>query len=90
VTVNVPPHWDAELLSTVRPVGKVSLKPTPVSAAVVFGLVMVKVSEVVPFSGMVDGLNELLMVGGATTVIEALAVVPVPPSVELTAPVVLV
>jgi hypothetical protein len=35
-----------------RPAGSVSLKATPVSAVVVFGFVMVKLSEVEPFSGM--------------------------------------
>jgi hypothetical protein len=35
-----------------RPAGSVSLKVTPVSAVVVFGFVMVKLSEMEPFSGM--------------------------------------
>jgi hypothetical protein len=89
VTVRVPPHWDAELLSTVRPAGKVSLKPTPVSACAEFGLVMVKLSEVVPFSGMVDAPNAILIVGGDATEMEARAVLPVPPLFEVTAPVML-
>jgi len=39
----------------------------------------------VPFNGMLpEGLNALLMVGGATTVTEAFEVFPVPPSVEVT------
>jgi hypothetical protein len=67
-----------------KPAGSVSLKPTPVSAVVVFGLVIVKVSEVEPFSGMLAAPNALAIVGGATTVIEALDVLPVPPSVEVT------
>ncbi|HEY2234790.1 MAG TPA: hypothetical protein VGK01_15060, partial [Candidatus Angelobacter sp.] len=66
-----------------RPAGKVSLNPTPVSVVVVLGLLMVKLSEVVPFSGMVAAPNALLMVGGATTVMDALEVFPVPPLVEL-------
>ena len=54
-----------------------------------FGLVMVKVSEVVPFSGIADAPNALLMVGGEATVMLAEAVLPVPPLVEVTLPVVL-
>src|SRR6266853_4647254 len=45
---------------------------------------MVKVSEVEPFSGMLAAPNALIMTGGATTVMEALEVFPVPPSVEVT------
>ena len=51
---------------------------------------MVKVSEVVAFRAMLVGLNALAIEGGATTVrVAVLLVAPVPPSVELTAPVVL-
>src|SRR5215471_10488880 len=67
--------------------GSVSLKATPVRspAAVVFGLLMVKVSVEVPFSGMLtEGLNALLIVGGATTVRLAVPVLPVPAVVSLT------
>ena len=49
-----------------RPAGSVSLKPTPVSAAVVFGFVMVKLSEVEPFNGMLAAPKAFAMVGGAT------------------------
>src|SRR5215471_392218 len=66
--------------------GNVSLKATPVRspAAVVFGLLMVKVSVEVPFKGMLtEGLNALLIVGGATTVRVALAVLPAPAVVSL-------
>jgi hypothetical protein len=91
VDINVPPQALVELLVTVRPVGKVSVKATPVSDAVVFGLVMVKVSEVLPFSGIVDAPKAFEMVGGATTVSgAALLTKPVPPLVELTVPVALV
>src|SRR5437763_2690741 len=91
VVVNVPPHTVADALATVSPVGSVSLKATPVKATVLAaGLVMVKVSEVVAFSAIVFGLNTLVIEGGATTVNTAvLLTVPVPPSVELIAPVVL-
>src|SRR5258708_26433716 len=50
---------------------------------------MVKVSDVVAFSVMVDGLNTFAMEGGASTFTLADAVPPVPPSVDLTFPVVL-
>ena len=90
VVVSVPPQTVAEALATVRPVGSVSVNATPVSAtALAAGLVMVKVSEVVAFSAMLLGLKTLAIDGGATTLIEAEAVPPVPPSVEVTLPVVL-
>src|SRR5262245_53410539 len=90
VVVKVPPQTVAEALATVNPVGSVSVKATPVSATVLAtGLVIVKVSEVVVFRAMVDGLNALAIEGGATTSKLAEAVPPVPPSVEVTLPVVL-
>src|SRR6478736_6298987 len=70
-------------VETTRPAGSVSLKPTPVRA-VVLALVMVKLSEVEPFSGMLAAPKAFAIVGGPTTVIEALDVLPVPPSVEVT------
>src|SRR5256885_4554173 len=90
VVVSVPPQTVAEALATVKPVGSVSVKATPVSAAVLAaGLVIVNVRDVVAFSAMLLGLNTLVIEGGATTFSEAEAVPPVPPSVEVTAPVVL-
>jgi len=90
VVVKVPPQIVAEALATVRPVGRVSVNATPVRATVfAAGFVIVKVSEVVAFSEMLDGLNTLAIDGGATTLTLAEAVPPVPPSVELTLPVVL-
>jgi len=90
VVVSVPPQTVEVLLATVRPVGSVSVNATPVSEAVfAAGLVMVNVSDVVAFSAMLLGLNTLAIDGGATTLIEAEAVPPVPPSVEVTALVVL-
>jgi hypothetical protein len=66
--------------------GSVSLNATPVRspAAVVFGLLIVKVTVVVPFNGMLAAPKALEIVGGATTVIEAFAVLPVPAVVSLT------
>ena len=47
-------------VATTKPAGKVSVNPIPVSEIVFTdGLVMVKVSEVVPFSGMLDAPNTL-------------------------------
>jgi hypothetical protein len=90
VVVSVPPQTAAVAFATVRPVGSVSVNATPVRATVLAaGLVIVKVSEVVAFSAMLLGLNTLAIEGGATTLIEAEAVPPVPPSVEVTLPVVL-
>jgi len=77
------------VLATCTAVGNVSLTPTPVSAVVVFGLVMVRVSVEVPFTPIPVGLNALVMVGAVRTVKVAEAVPPAPPLVELTAPVVL-
>src|SRR5437899_10532779 len=91
VVVTVPPQIVAEALPTVRPVGSVSVKATPVSeTAFAAGLVIVKVSDVVAFRAMVEGVNTLAIDGGATTLMLAVAVPPVPPSVEVTLPVVLV
>jgi len=90
VVVSVPPQTVAVPLATVSPVGKVSVNATPVSASTLAaGLVMVNVSEVVPFTLMDAGLNTLAMDGGASTLTLAEAVPPVPPSFEVTALVVL-
>lgn len=90
VVVSVPPQTVAEALATVSPVGRVSVNATPVSASVLAaGFVMVKVREVVAFSAIVAGLNTFAIDGGATTLMLAEAVPPVPPSVDVTLPVVL-
>jgi hypothetical protein len=88
VAVTVPPHAPVNPfgVETTRPAGRVSVKATPVSAVDEFGLLIVKVSEVDPLSGIVEAPNALLIVGGATTVTLAEAVEPVPPSVEEIAP----
>src|SRR5215471_10637688 len=91
VVVNVPPHTVEVLLATVSPVGNVSVNATPVSATVLAaGLAMLKVNDVVAFKAMLVGLKALAIDGGATTVRFAVAVLPVPPLVEPTLPVVLV
>src|SRR5579864_4357192 len=93
VAVTVPPQvllTPGVAATTNVPVaeGSVSLNATPVRSPLagvpgLFGLLMVKVTVVVPFSGMLPAPNALLIVGGATTVTVALAVL-LPPSVELT------
>ena len=69
--------------------GSVSLNATPVRSplagmAGLFGLLMVNVTVVVPFSGMLAAPNDLAIVGGATTVMDALEVLPVPATVSET------
>jgi hypothetical protein len=62
----------------------------PVRVALVFGLVMLKVSDVVPLRGIVAAPKALVMVGGLATERFADAVLPEPPFVEDIGPVVLV
>src|SRR5947209_16912599 len=67
----------------------VSLNATPLRSplagvAGLLGLLMVKVTVVVPFSGMLPAPSALLIVGGATTVTVAVAGVLASASVELT------
>src|SRR5216684_38795 len=90
--VNVPPQLSLALgmAATCRPVGKLSVTATPLKAVPVFGLVMVNVRVEVPPTAVVVGEKALLMLGGATTAsVTVLLLEPVPPSVEVTAPVVL-
>lgn len=90
--VAVPPHvllrFGVEAIT--KPAGRLSVKARPVSARFVFGLVMVIVSEVVPLSGMLVAPKAFWTEGGVATVRLAEAVLPVPPFVEVTLPVVLV
>jgi hypothetical protein len=53
-------------------------------------LLTLKVIEVVPFTGTDAALNVLVIDGGVATDRFAVAVLPVPPLVDVTAPVVLV
>src|SRR5882724_5729541 len=93
VAVIVPPPHDPANpfgVATTRPAGRLSVNAMPVSTMVlVAGLVMVKVKLVDPLRGIVNALNNLVMVGGDATVRLADAVFPVPPLVEVTFPVVL-
>jgi len=78
-------------VETTSPAGNVSVKPTPVSAVDALGLLMVKLSEVDPFSGTLGAPKDFAIDGGAGVATETLAeaVLPVPPSTEVTAPLVL-
>src|SRR5689334_19569304 len=91
--VTVPPHplLTPGVEATCNPFVKVSLNAIPFSALVLLaGLVIVNVKVVVPVGCTLVAPKALLMVGGATTFsVAVLLVTPVPPSVELTAPVVL-
>ena len=91
VVVRVPPQTVEDAFATVNPTGSVSVNATPFKATVLAtGFVIVKVSDVVALIAMFDGLKTFAIEGGATTVRTAvLLVAPVPPSVEVTAPVVL-
>jgi len=92
VAVAVPPHVLLMPLgvATTKPAGRLSVNANPVSDKLAFGLEMLKVSDVVPFNGMVDAPKVLVIAGGVATVRFAVAVLPVPPLVEVTLPVVLV
>ena len=93
VAVGVPPQPVLTRplgVATVSPPGRLSVNAIPVSATLLFGLVMVNVSVVLPFNGIVAAPKALLIDGGeATVTVAVLLATPVPPSVELGAPVVL-
>src|SRR5215469_4878072 len=91
VNVTVPPQTVALAFGTVRPTGRVSVKPTPVSVSgLVAGLVMVKLRALVEFSAIGLTLKDVPKVGGPLTRRPAEAVLPVPPLVDVAFPVVLV
>lgn len=80
VGVMVPlPHEPVTVVeANFTPPGNESVKATPLNALAVLGLVTVKLSVLLLFSGTLLGLNDLLMVGGAITITEAVAVFPAP------------
>ena len=65
VVDNVPPHCVDDPVVTVSPLGRVSVKLTPVNAIPVFGFVTVNVKVDVAPIATGFGENALLMVGGA-------------------------
>src|SRR5436305_3807137 len=93
VAVAVPPQVLVKPfgVATTKPAGRLSVNDNPVSDTLVFGLLMLMVSEVVPFCGILVAAKVLVTVAGVATLsVAVLLVAPVPPLVELTAPVVLV
>ncbi len=86
-----PPHdpvWLAGVPTT-NPDGKMSVNPTPARASrLAAGFVIVNVRVVVPFRGIGLVPNAIVIKGGNKTVTLADAVAPVPPSVDVTAVVV--
>lgn len=93
VAVAVPAQLfvNPEAGATARPEGSVSKSAMPDSLTVfAAGLVMVKVKVVVPFSAMLAAPKASTIEGGAATAIAADALLPVPPSVDVTLPVVLI
>jgi hypothetical protein len=92
--VAVPPQVFVSpgVAATVSPAGRLSVKATPVSA-IEFELLIVIVSEVLPFNVIDEAPNALLMLGGtgaAVTIRVAVPVLPVPPSLDVTLLVVLI
>jgi hypothetical protein len=93
VTVRLPaPHVvTAAAFATVSPAGSVSVRPMKCSTSgLPAGLVIVKVSAVVAPTATELGLKAAAIDGYASTLTDALAVLPGPPSVDDTAPVVVV
>jgi len=77
-------------LNICTPAGRLSVNPTPVSGEVfAFMIVNDRVDVLVAPTPIVEGVNDFEITGADATVKEALAVPPVPPLVELIAPVVL-
>ena len=73
-------------VATAKPAGSESVKATPFRANAL-GLLIVKLSDVEFASPIEAAPNVLAMVGGVATVNVAVAVLPVPPFVEVTEPV---
>lgn len=88
----VPPQLvaTAGVASTCIPAGKLSTAPAPVKATVLpAGLESVIVKVETPFKRIVSGANDLAIVGGVITVrFAVLLAAPVPPFVDVIAPVV--
>src|SRR5271170_3227986 len=71
-------------VATSKPGGKVSVKLTPESDVAAFGLLMLKDRLVLEPTGIASALKLLLMLGGITTVMVAVEVLPVPALAEVT------
>src|SRR5579863_6393679 len=85
VAVAIPPQVEVRPLgvATTSPAGSASVNATPVSAAKLFGFVIEKLTVVVPPGRNLLGTKLLLMDGGNSTAIEAVAPSPSRDSFEL-------
>ena len=90
--VTVPPQVSVTWLgvATTSPAGKLSVNEMPVKVTLVFWLLMVKLTPTVEFWPTALAPKLFAIVGGAATVRVSEAVLPVPPLVELTFPLVFV
>jgi len=89
VAVTVPPQVFPRLTGVANdiPAGRVSLTATPVSVEAPFGFVRARVRVTAEENMVEPEENDLVRVGAANPLIEADAVVPVPDSLEVIAPV---
>lgn len=93
VAVAVPPQVLLRLgvADTTSPEGRLSVNAIPLrEKGFAAGLLIVKDKVVEPFSAILVGANAFVIIGGVATVRLAIAVLPVPPFVEVTFPVVFV
>src|SRR5437764_4933777 len=61
-------------VATTRPVGSVSVKPTPVNVVETLGLLRVKLSEVDPVSAMLRAPKQFTIVGGAAATVQTVTI----------------
>jgi hypothetical protein len=72
-TVNVPLHWVKVALDTFNPVGSMSMKDIPVKVVAIFGLLIENVRDVDSPDRIELAPKDLLIWGGANTVIVSTA-----------------
>jgi len=84
------PQLPVTVLETTKPLGSVSLRDTPVKEVLELGLLIVNDNEVLVLIRILAAPKLPVTLGGAYTLRIAEAVDPVPPFVEVMAPVVLV
>jgi hypothetical protein len=75
IVTEPPPQLPVAVPLAESPAGSVSVKFTPVKATIVFGLVMVKLSVVVPPNGITNAPNAFEIVGATIGVV---VIVPFP------------
>jgi hypothetical protein len=71
-------------VETTNPAGSESVNATPVRLVPEFGFMMVKLRLVLPPGAMVAAPKDFVILGGASTVMLAFEVLPVPPSLDVT------